>query len=333
MMRFGIHWASFDRVYYIYVLIPCIIILMYRLLQIKKQQQKLVAYRYISLMLHNYSPVKKIIKSILLLLGILFLIGALLRPQWDKQEQVVMQEGRDLLIAVDISRSMLAQDVKPNRLKFAKEKIKKLLYNLSCERVGLIVFSSSTIIQCPLTSDYAAFFLFLDQLDIDTISQGTTAIDKAIKTSLNIFESIPTRKTKLLIVFTDGEDFSTDLHGVKERVIEDRLSIFTVGVGTFHGAPVPILDENLKQIGWEKDERNNVIMSRLNENLLIDISMQSGGKYVHAVENEDDIYFLINSINKFEKDTLEDKTFESLQEQYPYFILISFICFVLEWLL
>lgn len=333
MTAFGIHWAGIDNIVYLYTLIPFIIVVTYRLFVIRGQRQKLVADRYISLMLHNYSCLKRIIKNILLILGTIFLCGALLRPQWDKQEQVVMQEGRDVLIAVDISRSMLAQDVKPNRLNFAKEKIKKLLYNLSCERVGLVVFSSSTIIQCPLTTDYAAFFLFLDQLDVDTISQGTTAIDQAIKASLGVFESIPARKTKLLVVFTDGEDFSADLQGVKQRVVQDKLSIFTVGVGTAHGAPVPILNDKNKQIGWEKDDNGNVIMSRLNENLLTDIALQSGGKYIHAVENDDDIRLLMNSINKFEKDALEDKTFEALQEQYPYFIAVSFICFVLEWLL
>ena len=333
MTIFGIHWAHVDRIYYMYGLVPCLFMLVYRLFLAHKQQKMLVADRYVSFMLYNYSFIKKIIKNIILMIGILFLFGALLSPQWNKQEQVVMQEGRDLLIAIDISRSMLAQDIKPNRLQFAKQKIKKLLYNLSCERVGLVVFSSSTIIQCPLTTDYAAFFLFLDQLDIDTIGQGTTAIDQAIKTSLDVFESISTRKTKLLVVFTDGEDFSADLQGVKERVSQDNLSIFTVGVGTTHGAPVPILNQENKQIGWEKDEMGNVIMSRLNEDLLADIALQSGGKYIHAIENDDDIHTLISSINKFEKDALEDKTFAALQEQYPYFIFISFICFALEWVL
>jgi Ca-activated chloride channel family protein len=330
MMIFGIHWAGSS---YFYLLIPFLLLLIYHFIQNLSQRRRLVADKYVQLMIRNYSLTIKIIKICLILIGIFFLIGALLRPQWGKQEQMVTQEGRDLIIAVDISRSMLAQDVKPNRLTFAKEKIKKLLYNLSCERVGLIVFSGSTIIQCPLTTDYAAFFLFLDQLDVDTISQGTTALDQAIKASLQVFESIPTRKTKLLIAFTDGEDFSSDLQGVKDRVMADGLSIFTVGVGTDHGAPVPILNDQQKQIGWEKDEHGKVIMSRLNENLLKDISMQSGGKYVHAVAGDDDIKLLINSINKFEKDKLEDKTFASLQEQYPYFIVISFICFALEWIL
>lgn len=333
MTIFGIHWASYDHIYYGYLLIPFLFLLICRGMKNRYQRQRIVADQYMQLVLHNYSIHKKIIKNILTFVGAVALFVVLLRPQWGKQEQMVSQEGRDLIIAVDISRSMLAQDIKPNRLHFAKEKIKKLLYNLSCERVGLIVFSGSTIVQCPLTTDYAAFFLYLDQLDVDTISQGTTAIDQAIKASLQVFESIPTRKTKILIAFTDGEDFSTDLQGVKDRVIEDGLSIFTVGVGTAHGAPVPILNDEHKQIGWEKDSRGHVIMSRLNESLLVDVALQSGGKYVHAVAGNDDITLLINSINKFEKDKLEDKTFEAQQEQYPYFIVASFICFALEWIL
>ncbi|MDP3788387.1 MAG: VWA domain-containing protein [Candidatus Chromulinivorax sp.] len=333
MTLLGIHWASFDRLYYGYILIPFLLLLLYRTMKNRWQRQNLIEDRYIQLMLINYSCMKKTIKAHLIFFGTMFLLAAFLRPQWGKQEQMVSQEGRDVIIAVDISRSMLAQDVKPNRLHFAKEKIKKLLYNLSCERVGLVVFSGSTIIQCPLTTDYAAFFMFLDQLDVDTISQGTTALDQAIKTSLQIFESIPTRKTKLLVAFTDGEDFSTDLQGIKDRVVQDGLSIFTIGVGTIQGAPVPILNDQHKQIGWEKDAQGHVIMSRLNENLLHDISVESGGKYIHAVAGDDDIKLLMSSINKFEKDALEDKTFEALQEQYPYFIAISFMCFALEWLL
>lgn len=333
MTFFGIHWANYNNFSYFYFFTPLLFMLIFRMIKNNLKRESLVADRHVQFMIHNYYHVKNIIKMFLMLIGIVFLLGAFLRPQWGKKEHMVAQEGRDLIIAVDISRSMLAQDVSSNRLNFAKDKIKKLLYNLSCERVGLVVFSGSTIIQCPLTTDYAAFFLFLDQLDVDTISKGTTAIDEAIKTSLKVFDSIPTRKTKLLIAFTDGEDFSADLKGVKNKVLDEGLSVFTVGIGTTYGAPIPILNEKNEQVGWEKDDQGGVIMSRLNEKLLLDIALQSGGKYVHAVESDDDINLLINSINKFEKDKMEDKSFEALQEQYPYFIAISFICFALEWIL
>lgn len=333
MMTFGIYWAHYERWYYLYWLLPVGIVLLYRVMQYWNQGRRLVAYRYQSLLLHHYSLIKKIVKSILIFIAFTAIFLAFLSPQWGKKEQIVAQEGRDVLIAIDISRSMLAQDVKPNRLQCAKEKIKKLLYNLSCERVGLIIFSSSTIIQCPLTTDYAAFFLFLDQLDVDTISQGTTAIDQAITSALQVFESIPTRKTKLLVAFTDGEDFSANLQGVKERVMQEKLSIFTVGIGTEHGAPVPVLNEKGQQIGWEKDEHDHIIMSSLHEDLLMNIADASGGRYIRASSGDDDIKVLIDAINTFEKDRLEDKMFESLQEQYPYCVAIAFICYALEWIL
>jgi len=333
MMKFGIHFATFENIRYFYLIFLLMFFLIIRIMKKRKQVRKIVADRYLKMMLHNYSFMRNVIKTLLVFCGTVFLIAALLRPQWDKKEENISQEGRDLIIAIDISRSMLAKDVKPNRLDFAKTKIKKLLYNLSCERVGLIVFSGSTFMQCPLTTDYAAFFLFLDQLDVDTVASGSTALDQAIKESLRVFESIPTRKTKLLVAFTDGEDFSNNLAGVKEKVIQDKLSIFTVGIGTKNGAPIPIIQDDGSQIGWEKDEQGNVIMSCLNEKLLMNLAYESGGKYVHAVDSDDDINLLITSINKFEKDKLSDKTFEAFQEQYPCFIAISLISFALEWIL
>jgi len=329
----GIDFAAYENIYYFYLLFGILFVLIFQLKMYQVRCHQLVVQKYASILLLHSSYNKKILKSLLLFIGVLFLCMTLLRPQWDKKEEQIIQQGRDLLIAIDISRSMLAQDLKPNRLDFAKSKIKKLLYNLSCERVGLIVFSSSTFMQCPLTKDYGAFLMFLDKLDVDTISHGTTAIDQAIKEGLRVFESDTVKKTKLLIVFTDGEDFSTDLQGVQSKAQAEGLSICTVGVGTPHGAPIPIIDTHDKQVGWEKDEQGNVIMSCLDEGLLTQIAKQAGGKYVRATKSDDDITSLIHTINQFEKDNYEDKTFATMQEQYPYFIAISFLCFALEWIL
>ncbi len=333
MNMFGIYFAAEHNAIYLYSMIFWIALLGYRFVKSYKNLQCLVVPHYRSFMLKNYSLFYKIIKMCCMIIALFFLLVALLRPQWDKKEQKVSQEGRDVMIAIDISRSMLVQDVKPNRLEFAKEKIKKLLYNLSCERVGLIIFSGASFIQCPLTTGYGAFFLFLDQLDVDTIGTGTTALDKAIISALDVFESVPTRKTKLLVAFTDGDDFSSHLDGVQERVVQNNLSVFTVGLGTRHGGPIPILNELGHQIGWEKDDQGGIIMSCLNENLLRDISIQSGGKYVKAVDSDDDIQQLIKSINAFEKDMLEDTSFYAFEEQYPYSIAISFFFLILEWIL
>ena len=330
----SINWGGWSLLWYAVLMTLFVgICLTVKTLKFYQVARRLVSQKFKSLLLQNGSLIKRITKNILFLVGFVFLMIALLQPQWDKQEEVVEQEGRDLLIAVDISRSMLAKDVEPSRLEFAKQKIKKLLYNLSCERVGLILFSGTTVLQCPLTTDYAAFFMFLDQIDAETISSGTTSIDQAIRQALAVFDKLTTKKTKLLCLFTDGEDFSTNLSGIKEQAASQGLSIFTFGVGSEHGAPIPIIDQNGKQTGFEKDDQGNVIMSKLNEGILSNLSKKTGGKYIHATTSDHDVQELINSVDLFEKDKLEDKTIGRLQEKYYYFVAVSFVCFVLEWLL
>lgn len=283
--------------------------------------------------LKHYQVWRRLLKYLLFFGGVVFLMLALLQPQWDLKDQVVEQEGRDILIGIDISRSMLAQDYKPNRLEFAKEKIKKLLYNLSCDRVGLMLFSGTTVMQCPLTSDYSTFFMFLDQLDSETISASTTALDNAVIKAVEVFQSMPTRKTKIFCLFTDGEDFSDNLGRVKEQAAQEGISIFTFGVGTEHGAPIPILNRYGMQVGLEKDDNNSVVMSKLNEPVLIDLAEKSGGKYIRAIESEKDIKQLISLVHAFETDQLDDKKINRLEEQYPYFVGVSFLCLLLEWIL
>ena len=329
-----IYWAGMQTWWYVIgmtMFVACC--LLWKTYKFYSIVQTLVPTKWKSFLLKNASYIRYGVKTSLFFIGFIFLMLALLQPQWDKKEEKVEQEGRDLLIAVDISRSMLAQDEKPNRLEFTKQKIKKLLYNLSCERVGLLLFAGSTVLQCPLTTDYPAFFMFLDQLDVETFSPGTTTIDQAIRHAINIFDSMPTKKTKLLCLFTDGEDFSTNLTGIKEKAAEQGISIFAFGVGSEFGAPVPIIDQYGKQQGFEKDDSGNVIMSKLNEGILKNLSKQTGGKYIHATESDKDIQDLIRCVEGFDKDTFDDKTIGKLQEKYFYFVIVSLICFALEWLL
>ncbi len=300
----------------------------------KKIYMQLASKKWQTWLLGRFLTARRTAKFWLRLLGITFLCLAVLRPQWDKKEVDVKQSGRDVLIAIDVSRSMLASDCKPNRLELVKEKVKKLLYNLECERVGLILFSGTSVIQCPLTKDYHTFFMFLDQVDTEIISTGTTALYKPIEQAISIFTELGSFKTKLLLLFTDGEDFAGTVSGVQDRIQEVGLSIITVGVGTAHGAPIPVLDDTGNRVGFEKDASGSVIMSQLNESLLQDIARQSHGKYVHALENsEQDIKDIISMISKFEKNEYEDQAVQYLQDQYVYPAAIAFIALLAEWML
>lgn len=267
------------------------------------------------------------------MVGCASLFIVFLRPQWGAIEQTIEQEGRDLFIALDVSRSMLAQDKKPDRLTFAKQKIKQLVGTLKSERVGLVIFSGSALVQCPLTVDYGAFYLFLNQIDAETISSGTTALDQVIKKIIDIFARAPARKNKLLVILTDGEDFSSNLTKVREQAREVGVHIFTMGIGTPEGAPVPVVDDEGRQHGHQKNEQGEIVISRLNEGILRSLSAESGGTYVRASEGDADINELVRMVQQFEKEKFEDKTVPTLQERYPIFAVIAFICFLLEWLL
>jgi len=326
-----IAFGSVDNSVWFFLVIIIVGLLLYRYKKQRKAHSFLVG-KHIQF-LRNVHPKKQLFKCFLMVAAVVFLCIALLRPQWGKTEEEITQTGRDLYIALDISRSMLASDCPPNRLLCAKEKIKQLLKRLSCERVGLILFSGVAFVQCPLTTDYAAFNLYLDAVDAELISSGTTALDQAIRQALTSFSTMPERKSKLLVLFTDGEDFSHNLHDIKKESVEANLSIFTVGVGTVDGAPVPFFDEYGVRKGHQKNNQGGVVISRLNEDILQSLSRDAGGSYIQVTDNNDDIEALVLSVNSFDKEHLGERKISRQEDQYHYFLLVSFFCFVLEWLL
>src|SRR5271154_1561603 len=299
----GVQWASMQNLIYLPVLFIVIVLLIYAVIRRQRIIAMLAASRWSDLLMHAASPARAITKMILMIIGCCALFLALLQPQWDKKEEMVEQEGRDLFIALDISRSMLAQDLTPDRLEFAKKKIKKLVKKLSCERVGLILFSGSTFVQCPLTTDYGAFHLFLDQIGVETISSGSTALDAAIAQALEAFSRGVNRKHKLLVIFTDGEDFSSNLAHIKQEAINAGMHIFTIGVGTTEGAPIPLFDARGNQQGHQTDKKGKIIITRLNEGILYNLAQDSGGSYLRAQpDNDGDVDALVRSVEMFEKE-------------------------------
>ncbi len=330
---FGITFAAVEYFPFLAGFIFACFFIVYKKYKLISFVNKLALLKWQSLLLPHYSRFKIIIKSILLLSGLICLFIALIRPQWGVKEEVVEQMGRELFIGLDISRSMLASDVKPHRLAFAKSKIRRLIKLLEAERVGLLVFSGDALIQCPLTRDTAAFNLFLDAVDVETISSGTTALDQALLKIISIFNSMPTCKDKVVVMFTDGEDFSSNLSAVKTKAHDMGIHIFTYGVGTEQGAPVPIIDDQGKSIGHQKDAQGNVVISRLNFGILKNLAQESGGVYISPTQNDDDLDILVRQVEKYEKQKYEDKEISKKEERFYYFLLVAFFCFLFEWIL
>jgi len=329
---FTISWAAAQYVWLLPVVFIVLGLALYRMRRTYKSI-RLLAGTWMKQLFKHVSLVRQVSKASLLGVGVLFLILALMRPQWDKKEEVVAQQGRDLFIALDISRSMLAGDVKPDRLTFAKNKIKQLLKRLNAERVGLILFSGSAFVQCPLTADYGAFNLYLNQVDVETISSGSTALEQVLKEVLRTFGRVPERKNKLLVLLTDGEDFSPDLAVVKQEAQQAGLHVFALGIGTTEGAPIPLYDARGSRVGHQKDDKGTIVISRLNEPLLSALASDVGGTYMRATGDDTDVTSLIRQVQKFEKEKFDDKTVSSLEDKYHHCLLISFICFALEWLI
>lgn len=330
---FGITLAQPGALWLAPIFLAAIALIWWACIKRRRSIAHLAHPKWRSLLILHYVPWLHWAKAVLKTLAFLGLFIALLRPQWGFKKETVKQEGRDVLIALDISRSMLAQDSKPDRLSFAKEKIQALLQRLASERVGLILFSGAALVQCPLTSDFAAFSMFLNHVDAETISSGSTMIALAIKKALELFSRAPEQKSKLLLIVTDGEDFSQNLTAIRRQAQEMGLHIITLGVGTPEGAPIPLFDQRGIAQGHQKDEHGAIVISQLNEEILQATADSVGGLYVRAENGTHDIDTIVKFVQKFEKDALQDQRFSHAQERFYYFVAMSLFCFLLDWIL
>lgn len=330
---FGITWAAPQNAICFVVIAVIIALVFWGSMKVHALIRQLAAPEHQNTLFKNFSLMRFRIRAFLVML-VLVLIGlALLRPQWDREEETVMQEGRDVIIALDISRSMLAQDCHPNRLEYAKQKIRNLITSLHAERVGLLVFSGAASMQCPLTTDHDAFAMFLDEISVETISSGTTSLGSALTKVVSAFSDFVDNRTKLVVLFTDGEDFSKDLSGIKQKAIDSGVHIFTLGIGTADGAPIPLYDHHGRQQGYQKDKEGHVVVSRLDSELIQKLSQETGGKYVHATGDDRDVQAIQRWVTQFEKTAFEERPLQRLQEKYYYYSAGALALLLLEWFL
>lgn len=329
-------WAKATALMLAPLVLVGLTLLAYKYLRTVKLITRLSTPKNRSALFKNFSLTKTVIQSLCVGAALTLILLALMRPQTpDAAPQTHEEQGRDVVIALDISRSMLAQDLQPNRLACAKQKIMDVVNALGTDRVGLIVFSGAALVQCPLTKDFEAFKLFLDALDAESVSSGSTALDRALTVAIDLFKNNnKERKSKLLVIFTDGEDFSQNLETVKQEAQALRLSVCTVGVGTPQGAPIPLFDEMGHMQGYQKDKVGTVVMSRLNEQILADIAKSLSGHYVRIQEHaSDDVVNLVNWINQFEKEHFASAEITTYQEYFMYFSGLAFLLMLIEWIL
>ena len=277
----------------------------------------------------TFSIARKVWKIVLIGLAFLMCVLALARPQWGFEWQEVKRTGLDMLIAIDVSKSMLARDVKPNRLERSKFAVKDLVKKLSGDRIGLIAFAGTAFLQCPLTIDYNGFLLSLDDLSTETIPRPGTSISGAIKEAIEVFKG-PEKKFKILILITDGEELEGDALKLASEAAQAGIRIYCVGVGTADGDLIPVIDEHGER-AYIADKQGQAVKSRLNEDLLKRIAVATGGSYVHATQSDFGLILLYDkSISKLEKHEIESKMKKHYQERYQIFLGIAIALLLLE---
>jgi Ca-activated chloride channel family protein len=268
-------------------------------------------------------------KAALILAAVFFLIMTLSQLQCGTHMEMMKREGVDIIVAIDVSNSMLAEDMKPDRIAKARQEVRGIIERLKGDRIGLVAFAGEAFIQCPLTLDYSAAQIFLDVIDVGLIPQQGTAIGDAIRKANSAFDK-QEKKHKVLILLTDGEDHSSDPLGAADEAREEGVKIYTIGIGSSAGEPIPIINRAGERVGYKKDKSGEVIITKADEMTLQKIALTTGGKYYHASAGEMELDKVYDDISKMEKKELEGKLLMQYEDRYQYPLIAAIVLIILE---
>lgn len=313
---------------YLFLLIPALtVLLVYFLVWRKQALQKFGDYPLVMRLIPEYSKARLIFKFILLMIGMAFLIIAIIDPQSGSKLEKVQRKGIDLMIALDVSSSMLAQDILPNRLEKSKQAISRLIDQLEGDRIGLVIFAGKAYTQLPITTDYAAAKMFLSTINTNSVAVQGTAIGEAIDFCTNSFGS--SKANKAIIIITDGEDHEGGVMEQAEAAVKKGITVYTIGMGLPEGAPIPIFNGNV-QTGFKKDREGNVVVSRLDESLLQQVAAAGKGVFIRANNNDVGLQKVLDDINMIQKTEIENRQYSEYEDLFQYFIAFCLVFFIFE---
>lgn len=273
----------------------------------------------------SYSVSRVWVKLTLFSIGFFFFVIGLSRPQIGAKLKEHETKGAEIMIALDVSNSMLAEDYSPNRLERAKLAISRLVDKLRDDRIGLIVFAGNSFVQLPITTDYVSAKMFLNTISTESVPIQGTAIGEAINTAIRSF-SAQSEKSRAIIIITDGENHEDDPVVAAAQAAEMGVRVFTIGVGSPEGKPIPM------DGGLLKDRDGNIVVTRLDESVLQEVAKAGNGLYVRAGNSEFGLNPIIDDIRRMEDERYSSIVFEEFDEQFMYFMAIALLFFVLEML-
>lgn len=277
----------------------------------------------------DFSFSKDRLRKLLMLAAIGLVIFALARPQWGTVPRVFKRKGVDIIFAVDTSLSMRAEDVKPSRIKAVKRSILRFLERLKGDRVGLVSFAGSGYLQVPLTIDHAAFRLFLDALDVGLIPDPGSSLAEAVRASVQAFKETD-KPYRVIILYSDGEDHMAVPDELMKVALSSKARVYSVGVGTKDGAPIPLRSETGELGGYKKDRRGETVISKLNGDLISKLAQETGGLYYPITASGKEAQLIYDDIQVIEKRELGEHRVAEREDRYQIFLALGMVLLALE---
>ena len=320
-----------DEISFIYLglVIPILflIYLIFRRWQ-KKSISKYFDINTINFLSPEISKSKPLLKFIIISIALLMLVISLVNPKIGTELKTVKREGVDIVFAIDVSKSMLAEDIAPNRIIKSKRIVSELLNNLGSDRVGIIAYASTAIPVLPITTDFSSARMFLESLNTDMLSSQGTSIAEAINLSKNYFND-ENQTNRVLCVISDGEDHENQNNNLSDIAKESGITIISIGVGSTNGAPIPIKENNIVKT-YKKDEKGEVVITKLNENMLNDMATQTGGIYFKGDNTSLVVNNIVDKLKEMDKQEFESKQFVSFKDQFQWFLFVGLFLIILD---
>ncbi|WP_318343759.1 VWA domain-containing protein [Flagellimonas baculiformis] len=323
---------QFDEKIYFYLLaiIP-IMVLAFLMLQIwkKKTQRRFADPKLLKRLAPDRSSFKSTLKLILFLLGLSFLVLGLVNPKIGTKLETVKREGVDIVFALDVSKSMLAEDIAPNRLEKGKRIVSEIINQLASDRIGIIAYAGQAYPQLPITTDYGAAKMFLQSMNTDMLSSQGTAIDAAINLASTYYDDSQ-QTNRVLFIVSDGEDHSeSSTAAAVENATQNGIRIFTIGVGEAKGAPIPIKRNGIVE-SLKKDNEGEVVITKLNEPILTEIADRGNGEYIDGSNTENAVEYIKEQLDRMDKTEFEAKQFAEYKDQFQWFLAAGFLFLFLD---
>ena len=323
----------FEHDIYLWALLAVIplIILVFLFIQNWKRRKlrKFGSEEIVKRLMPNVSKTLPIVKFVLYTLAMISLLIGMANLQFGTKVEEVKREGIDLMICLDVSNSMLAEDLSPNRLERSKRAIYQLIEKLHNDRLGIIVFAGQAYVQLPITTDYSSAKLFLETIGTDIVPTQGTSIGAAIDLAMESFD-FENGTSKSIIVITDGENHEDDAKTAAIEATDKEVTVHTIGMGSEKGGPIPVY-RNGAQIDFRKDNTGNTVVTKLNEQMLKEIAASGNGSYVRASNANAGLGIIMEEIDKMEKKEFGSKSFKDYEDRFQIFLIIALFLIVLEY--